>query len=460
MIPLALLLATFAAPATESGAAAIPAPDLHNGATVRREMAAYNPRYIFLMGPRMRALRDLERQVLDRESHLQDVACSHRIVTEIRWLMGSTVDIDRIDARLNDLRSSLQHPELESKARERDPVDGSWGHCYTEWFFRLDGSYDGHFSNGEGGGNIPLLDRVNSPEKLTDYVKSISISDVAHNGVNHRREMNEALSTLIRLIMRDAPRGYPWHPQLKATLRDLLLNQLRNPRTGWWGERYVRSGGTEFVDDLSMTFHIVSYLHGDVPDLDKVASTLLALKDLEYPIGWLEDRHYVNHHNMDVVVLFRYAWPFMNESQKREASAQIARMLQWCLRESALPDGSFRRSTGGDDSVEEGEYFGVAFLARAGYFDPTRRFWTTDAFPGTEQLRRRLIDFIRKHKATGAAGGAYYESALSELEAPANPWRLRHYGISRSVGLRSKGAGQHEQKRRFSAHTEVCRNRG
>jgi hypothetical protein len=416
MIPATLVLAAFVA---EANAPVMPAPDLTNGDTVRREMITYNPRYKYLMGPRLHTLRDLERQVLDREQAMQDVSCSHRIVTEIRWLLGSTVDIERIDARLNDLRSSLQHPERESKARERDPGDGSWGHCYTEWFFRLDGSYDGHFQNGEGGGNIPLLDRVNSPEKLSEYIRSISVSDVAHTGINHRREMNEALSTLIRLILRDEPRGYPWHPQLKATLRDLLLNPLRNPQTGWWGERYHRDGRIEFVDDLSMTFHIVSYLHGDVPDIDKVASTLLELKDLEYPIGWLEDRHYVNHHNMDVVVLFRYAWPFMSESQRREASAEIGKMLDWCLKESVTADGSFQRNVTGDDSLEELEYFGVAFLARAGYFDPSRRFWTTEAFPDAEQLRHRLIDFIRKHKATGAAGGAYYESALTELDAPA-----------------------------------------
>jgi len=418
MIPAALLLATLSASAADAGETAIPAPDLHN--PVRREMLAFNPRYIFLMEQRLQALLPLEREVMDRESHLQDVGCSHRIVTEIRWLLGNTVDTDGIDSRLNDLRSSLAHPELEARARERDPADGSWGRCYDAWFFRLDGSYDGHFQKGEGGGRIPLLDRVNSPERLTEYIRSISVSDVAHTGVNHRREMNEALSTLIRLILRVEPRGYRWHPALKTTLRDLLLNQLRNPATGWWGERYVRGGHIEFVDDLSMTFHIVRYLNGDVPALDKVGNTLLALKNLEYPIGWLEDRHYVNHHNMDVVVLFRYAWPFLSESQRREASAEIAKMLQWCLTESVLPDGSFQPSAGGDDSVEEGEYFGVAFLARAGYFDPSRRFWTAQPFPEANWLRHRFIGFIEKHKATGAAGGAYYESALEELDATAH----------------------------------------
>jgi len=419
MIPRGAFWTVLLISATE--ASNIPPADVQDFARIRREMAMFNPRYAFLLRSRMAVFHELEQRVLDRESRLQDVSCSHRIVTEIRWLMGSTVDIDRIDTRLNDLRTSLAHPELEAKGRERDPVDGSWGYCYTEWFFRLDGSYDGHFSKGEGDGSIPLLDRVNSPEKLTEYVLSISVSDVAHTGINHRREMNEALSTLIRLILRDEPRGYRWNPQLKATLRDLLLNQLRNPQTGWWGERYVRGGSAEFVDDLSMTFHIVSYLHGDVPDLDKVGTTLLALKDLEYPVGWLDNGHYVNHHNMDVVVLFRYAWPFMTRSQKREASTEIGKMLEWCLKQSVLPDGSFRRSTGGDDSVEEGEYFGAAFLARAGYFDPTRRFWSNEACPGADELRHRLIDFIEKHKATGAAGGAYYESALTELDVPVDP---------------------------------------
>jgi hypothetical protein len=44
-------------------------------------------------------------------------------------------------------------------------------------------------------------------------------------------------------------------------------------------------------------------------------------------------------------------------------------------------------------------------------------------FPGISalygyNLRRRLIDFIQRHKASGAAGGAYYESALRELGEP------------------------------------------
>jgi hypothetical protein len=331
--------------------------------------------------------------------------------------MGSTVDTERIDGRLEDLRASLADPELEKSAREQD-ADGSWGRCYDAWFFRLDASYDGHYSQDQGGSHIPLLDRVNSPEKLTEYVKSISVSDVANSGVDHRREMNEALSTLIRLIVRGQPRAYRWHPEMRATLLD-LLKQLRNPASGWWGERYQRAGRIDFVDDMSITFHIVNYLRGQVAYLDKVGKTLLELKDLEYPIGWLDDGSYLTHNNMDVVVLFQYAWPHMNAEQRRAASMEIKKMLQWCLKNSVLPDGSFRAGTGGEDSLEEDEYFGVAFLVRAGYFDASRRFWTDQTFPEAENLRRRLIDFIQRHKSSGAAGGEYYESALRELGVPA-----------------------------------------
>lgn len=79
-------------------AAQIPTPDRQNRSTVRREMMAFNTRYATLMGPRSRALRELERQVTNREAEMRDVSCSHQFVTELRWLMDSTVHTQRIDA--------------------------------------------------------------------------------------------------------------------------------------------------------------------------------------------------------------------------------------------------------------------------------------------------------------------------------------------------------------------------
>jgi hypothetical protein len=83
-------------------------------------------------------------------------------------------------------------------------------------------------------------------------------------------------------------------------------------------------------------------------------------------------------------------------------------MLHWCLTQSLCPDGSFRPSPGGDDSIEEGEHFGVAFLARIGYFDRSKRFWTNEDFPEAEANRQHIIAFIKANQGHGVAGGAYY----------------------------------------------------
>ena len=161
----ASVLAAIVIPALSQNAQ-IPAPDLQNDARVRIERATFRSDFAALIGPRYRELERLEQEVVAREQRVQDVSCSHQIVTELRWLTSSTADIGEIDSRLADLRASLAHPELEARARQQD-ADGSWGHCYNAWFFRLDASYDGHFSQDQGGSHIRLLDRINSPRKLT-----------------------------------------------------------------------------------------------------------------------------------------------------------------------------------------------------------------------------------------------------------------------------------------------------
>jgi hypothetical protein len=190
----------------------------------------------------------------------------------------------------------------------------------------------------------------------------------------------------VRLILQDRPAGYVWAPEMKSTIKQIVLNQLRNPKTGWWGKRYQHEGQIYFVDDLSITFHMRSYLTGNVPGLPNIINTALALKNLEYPQGWREDGGYSNHNNMDVVVLFHYGWNSASATQRGQMAAEMEKMLRWCLAESLQPDGSFRTTTR-DDSIEESEYFGTAFLARIGFFDRARRFWTDREFPEAEQIR-------------------------------------------------------------------------
>jgi hypothetical protein len=88
-------------------------------------------------------------------------------------------------------------------------------------------------------------------------------------------------------------------------------------------------------------------------------------------------------------------------------------MLDWCLKESLQPDGSFRLREG--ESLEESVYFGTAFLARIGYFDRAQRFWTDEEFPGALEAKQHIAQFIRAHLGSGGEGGTYYRDALAEL---------------------------------------------
>jgi hypothetical protein len=405
-------------------AADVPASDLNVGATERREFIDYltrtTPGFRERYYGQHRRISALRVRVETREAAGQDTLCSHQILSEIGWLAGSSMDLDKLDKRLDDLEKVLAHPEREATAAHQDPSDGGWGSCHDEWFFKVNATYD-HLTRPSNAGEIPrdklrLFDRVNSPEKLQEYFENVAVSDIPRTGRDNRRELNESLANLTRLIVNGKPAYYPWHPKLKDALMDLVLHRLRNPQTGWWGQTYMRNGRAEFVDDLSMTFHVISYLPGQVSELNRVIDHLLAVKDMDYPVGWLEDGGYSNHNNMDVVTLFRSAWPSMREPQRHAAVVEIRKMLDWCLRESLQPDGSFKGDAGSSDSIEEDNSWGIRFLARLGFFDPAQCFWTNRKFPESEAVRQRLIGFIEKHRDTGGAGGTYYESDLKKLK--------------------------------------------
>ena len=131
---------------------------------------------------------------------------------------------------------------------------------------------------------------------------------LAQSGLDHEREFNETVATLLQMIVRGKPENYKVDPALRDALLDRVLHRYRNPDTGYWGERYRRDGREDFPDDLSMTFHVVSYLKGKVPDMPRVLDTTLAIKDFNYPAGWLWKGQFWNHNNMDVVALFHYGW--------------------------------------------------------------------------------------------------------------------------------------------------------
>jgi hypothetical protein len=352
-----------------------------------------------------RQLNDLRHQLFTLEKAGRNNIPAHQILTEAEWLPSSTRDYSRLANRL-------------AAVDEQSEADGSWGRWYTEWFLKLNASYariDALRARGEQP-KYPLrfLDRINSPEKLTAHLNRLLISNPEVDGIKHRHELNETISALIRLIVRDPPTNYSFHPRLKAALLD-FLERARNPKTGYWCAWYWTAAQPRRVDDLSLTFHIVSYLKGGISDWPKVLDTTLAIKDKTYPAGWLSSGHYLNHNNMDVVELFRLGWKQASPPQRDAMRVEIRKMLAWCLHDSLQPDGSFRVFEDEDDSVETSIYFATAFLGRIGYFNKSRRFWTDEDFPDSAAVKKSISGFIRAHFASGGEGGHYYHGALEEL---------------------------------------------
>lgn len=65
------------------------------------------------------------------------------------------------------------------------------GFCYQEWYLKLYATYDHLEANApDEPSPHPLPDflaHVSTPQKLTSYLDSLSVSDVRHTGVDHER---------------------------------------------------------------------------------------------------------------------------------------------------------------------------------------------------------------------------------------------------------------------------------
>ena len=344
--------------------------------------------------------------------------CAQERLTELRVTTHDTDDFALARTEAAALNRLLAAPGADT-APDGPDAQGAWGRCYARWYLRLDASYD-VISERSGPLDLParFLDRVNGPEALEAYLRGLSVSDVAAEGVDHRRELNYAVSDLMRLILHGQPIGYPWAPDLKDTVRHLLLNDLRDPATATWGPRFRHDGAVTFVPDLSLTFHVVKYLGGDVSDWPRLIDTLLAMRDLQYPQGWREGDGFLAHDLYDVATLFHLGWDRVDADRRSRMAGALGDMLAWCLAETVRPDGTVRVDAG-DDSDETATYFAVGLLGELGVFDPAKRFWTRRDIPDGPALGARIAARIRDALAhgRGADAGVYYRNALARLAA-------------------------------------------
>jgi len=385
------------------------------------EFIEFDPLYKTKHARYVSELEDLQRDLAQQSAKGRVTPCSRQLFLEARWLVFYSAHWDQMEERLGALREMLARPADPSDAREQVAEDGSFDHCSHAWFLKLDSTIEEVEFRTEKGEKIryplKLLDRVNSPEKLRAYLESLLASEVRKTGIDNRFELNIAITAIERFIVGHVATDYPFHPDLRRALFDFEDQVWQDPSTGFFGGSYrLPDGSVRKTADLSVTFHIVSYRRRSIRHIPEMMRTLLAMKNEEYPFGWMEKRVPSNHHNYDVVRLFRIGWPYMSEDQRKEARAEMHRMMDFCLHETMNPDGSFKMMD--EDTLGSSYLFPVSLLNELGYFRPSLRFWTDESFPKSMDVARRIEARIRAMHLTDTESAKVlrrFEEARLEL---------------------------------------------
>jgi len=348
----------------------------------------------------------LEARLSAEEQTGADRSCLRQAVTELRWRLGSTGDVAAATQVRDRVRALAAAPT--TPAGNAQDTDGSYGPCVEEWFWKVDASTDRFLTDAAPPVRPRLLDRVNDPARLDAYLRGLLTSDLQHQGVDHRKELNIASADLVRLVLRHRPLGYAWKPGLDAVVLKFIAD-AQSPTTGFFGERY----GTVQTDDLSMTFHMARYRDGAIDHWPALIQHLIAIKPKQYPHGWLDADGMTSHNNYDVVTLFRLGWPRIDAGERAAVAAEIAGLVDWTLGTALGPDGSLHARADGE-SWPDALYFTAGFLDEVGFLDPAKRYWTDQPLPDATRIRAGLVEQAQRLPADDPMGKA----ALERLGTP------------------------------------------
>jgi hypothetical protein len=336
-------------------------------------------------------LKPLVKEIARHQAAGEGMQYSMHLYRQIRWRLNFTPDLDATRSDIATLRQSLNQPDLQKQAADQQASDGSWGMGINVWYLRLYYSVEDGLKSTGPPPQYPLrfLDRINTPAKLDQQLDTDLHNDFIQTGTFNREELDETFSALARLLYGHKQTGYTFDPALGDALRQFVA-RWQNSDTGFWGQWVIdRQGRVWKMDDMAMTFHVVSDLHGQVERRKMIAQRLLQLDRVNFPAGIRFNGEYENHLNMDVVKILRLTWPDLDESTRQQARAEISQMLDWCLTKSLQPDGSFKVSEL-DDTTGDAFNYGVSFLNEAGYFKRADRFWTDQDFPESNAIRDRI----------------------------------------------------------------------
>lgn len=336
------------------------------------------------------ALAPLTTRIAALEQAGQDITVADQMAREIGWLRKYTANFARghqLVARLQSLLDgTLAIPN-------RQDAEGSFGPGCSVRYRRLEPTVDElQVRDLDDPALEPLafMAPYTNPKGLLSELYRLQVTDIAATQENYRDELGSLQSSLSQLLFKDGLReALNSRPRLGFQVsQDMLdvygdfLEQTQHPRTGYWGPWYRFDGELFRVQDLSFTFHIISYRGGDVGRWPLIVDTTLDIEDLEYPGGWFTNKEknikFSHHHNYDVAAIFAYGWPHIDPRRKACVRAAITRMLEWCVTQSIEPGGGFRRESG---LLAATYYYGVRFLDKLGYWDPMKRFWTRDLPP-------------------------------------------------------------------------------
>ncbi|UUX48559.1 hypothetical protein NUH88_14190 [Nisaea acidiphila] len=342
----------------------------------------------------------LHNRLIERNRAGEDLPCSTQILNEVGWWIKYSTERETVERRLDDLERSLA-PDYrdQSAARKQSAEDGSWGGCYEPWFFRAWNSVDPLrevLLSGERP-EYPLhfLKEVETPELIAARLRGLIVSRPAKDGRNNRKELNLTVTGLGQLLwlplFEDVVSEIVPRAALGAALIEVMDEEWQDPETGYWGAWYEADDGRIVkTEDLSITFHIVSYRSGDVPRREKLIETLFLTRERPYPYGWQDRGTQNTHHTYDVVRIIELVWPDLDAYQRARARAEIVIILSRALRIALQQDGSFDPAP--YNSVAEAYYFGVSLLDAAGYLDPEKRFWAEKwKFEARTRTRARII---------------------------------------------------------------------
>lgn len=397
-------LAVVAATSTVSAQQVTPVDRYLFGYDARKDFIAFDPNYPAEHDALSTELDSLQADMIRQQRAGRKTYCSRQVFLECRWLVYYTCRYAQARERLNDLRQMLA-AKSDPHGREQSESDGSFASCCKAWWLRMDLSCDELIVLAQRWEEpkypLKLLESINSPEKLQRYLDSVLISDVRKTGLNNSRELNMATADLERFVLWDGtwkelPTKFSFDARLKPALLDYEDNKWQDPKTGMWGAWFRAADGSIVkTSDLSITFHIVSYRDADaIKRWPQLIDTTLAMKNGRYPYGWLEDGRFMsNHHNMDLVKLWRLGWARATPQQRTLISQAIDAMLDFCLTKSLQEDGSFKSPE--EDTLSSGFYFGVGFLHESGFFSKRQRFWTDREFPQASAIRKRILGRIK-----------------------------------------------------------------